>query len=80
MQNKNCHSLGGLRNPRSSRGYNVDRILGDRIQHQQPCGELLVSIGVQPGAVNRLSIAILKARKLASIADRGLQVRPSVGR
>ena len=76
MQNKSCLSLGRIRNSRAA--YNVSSV-GERMQHQ-PCGELLVSIGIQPGAVNRLSIALLKARKLTSIADHGLQIKPSVGR
>jgi hypothetical protein len=47
---------------------------------QQPRGELLVSVGFQPGAVNRLSIVVLKARNLPRHTDSGLQPRAMTGR
>jgi hypothetical protein len=49
-------------------------------QSQQPRGELLVSVGFQPGAVNRLSIVVLKARNLPRHVDNGLQPRAMTGK
>ena len=46
----------------------------------QQRGELLVSVGFQPGAVNRLSIVVLKARNLPCYADCGVQPRTITGK